>query len=75
MAPEGVPDCDHRFQNASLDWPDIEYHFVSGGLGTDEGLHLRHIFGLRDEYWYNYLEPISKRVSANCHINFTSISC
>ena len=26
-----------KYENRSKDWPDIEFHFVSGSLGSDGG--------------------------------------
>lgn len=58
---EGVAFVSTRFVNASLDWPDIEFHFVSGTHASDGGSHLRHTLGLRDEYWAHYFShPVDR---------------
>ncbi|ROT76117.1 Glucose dehydrogenase [Penaeus vannamei] len=58
---EGVAFVSTRFVNASLDWPDIEFHFVSGTHASDGGSHLRHALGLRDEYWSHYFSHLVDR--------------
>ena len=36
------------------DWPDIEYHFVTGGPTSDGGRQARKIHGLSEEVRYEY---------------------
>ncbi|XP_063594395.1 glucose dehydrogenase [FAD, quinone]-like, partial [Penaeus indicus] len=58
---EGVAFVSTRFVNASLDWPDIEFHFVSGTHASDGGSHLRRALGLREEYWAHYFSHLVDR--------------
>ncbi len=37
-----------KYQNASEDWPDIEYHFTSGTPGSDGGHQVRRMHGLNE---------------------------
>ncbi|GAB6027860.1 hypothetical protein CHUAL_002078 [Chamberlinius hualienensis] len=39
------------------DWPDIEFHFVTGSVASDHGSHLRKISGFTDEVWNGYFAP------------------
>ena len=34
---EGMAWIPTKYENRSKDWPDIEFHFVSGSLGSDGG--------------------------------------
>ena len=34
---EGLGWIPTKYENRSKDWPDIEFHFVSGNLGSDGG--------------------------------------
>ncbi|KAK7081314.1 hypothetical protein SK128_006059, partial [Halocaridina rubra] len=55
---EGVGFVSSKYRNASKDWPDIEYHFVSGSHGSDKGDFFHTMLGLKKEYYtnfYNYL--------------------
>ncbi|XP_042883199.1 glucose dehydrogenase [FAD, quinone]-like [Penaeus japonicus] len=58
---EGVAFVSTRFTNASRDWPDIEFHFVSGSHASDGGSHLRHALGLQEEYWTHYFSRLVDR--------------
>ena len=45
---EGLAFVKTKLTNASEDWPDIEFHFVSGSPASDGGRQLRKIAGLSD---------------------------
>ena len=38
---EGMAWIPTKYENRSKDWPDIEFHFVSGSLGSDGGRQVR----------------------------------
>ena len=46
---EGVGFVNTKFVNASLDWPDIEFHFVSGSPASDGGRQIRKVHGLTEK--------------------------
>jgi hypothetical protein len=45
---EGLAFFNTKYANASMDWPDIEYHFTSGTAANDGGRQIRRIHGLND---------------------------
>jgi len=45
---------DNRFVNRSEDFPDIEFHFVSGSVASDGGRQVRKVQGLSDRLWQVY---------------------
>lgn len=57
---EGVAFVNTKFANISNDYPDIEFHFVSGTHASDEGDQLRYAFGLKDELYKEYFKPLEK---------------
>ena len=40
-----------KFANQSLDYPDIEFHIVSGSAGSDGGRQIRKVHGIGDNMW------------------------
>lgn len=46
---EGAAFVKTPYTNQSDDWPDIQFHYVSGSAVADGGQHLRRIVGLRDD--------------------------
>jgi choline dehydrogenase-like flavoprotein len=44
---EGMAWIPTKYENRSKDWPDIEFHFVSGSLGSDGGRQIRKVFTTR----------------------------
>lgn len=58
---EGIGFISTKYANESMDWPDIEYHFLSGSHGSDNGEFFYKILGLKKLYWneyYDYLHNI-----------------
>ncbi|XP_017851680.1 glucose dehydrogenase [FAD, quinone] [Drosophila busckii] len=58
---EGLAFVNTKYANSSLDWPDIEFHFVSGSTNSDGGAQLRKAHGLTDAFYRAVFEPISNR--------------
>jgi glucose dehydrogenase (acceptor) len=48
---EGLGWIPTKYENRSKDWPDIEFHFVSGNLGSDGGRQVRKVHGVGDRMW------------------------
>jgi len=59
---EGLAWIPTKYENRSKDWPDIEYHFVSGSLGSDGGRQVRKVHGVGDEMWQMF-RPLAFRDS------------
>ncbi|KAB7495957.1 Glucose dehydrogenase [FAD, quinone] [Armadillidium nasatum] len=57
---EGLAFIHTKYSNTSLNWPDIEFQFVSGNYASDSGRYIRHTINLKDEYWDSYLKPLSE---------------
>ncbi|GAB6031331.1 hypothetical protein CHUAL_009116 [Chamberlinius hualienensis] len=55
---EGAAFVKTPFTNQSDDWPDVQFHYVSGSAVSDRGKHLRYITGFTDEVWDKYYLPI-----------------
>jgi len=51
---EGLAWIPTKFTNRSKDWPDIEFHFVSGSPGSDGGRQIRKAHGISDTMWQMY---------------------
>lgn len=58
---EGIAFVNTRYANASDDWPDVQFQFVSGSYASDGGDHLRHTVGFRQEYWTDYYSHLVHR--------------
>lgn len=58
---EGLAYVNTKYANSSLDWPDIEFHFVSGSTNSDGGSQLRKAHGLTDAFYRSVFEPINNR--------------
>ncbi len=41
-------------ENPGDDYPDVEFHFISGNPGSDAGRSLREVLGLNDDVWRMY---------------------
>ena len=46
---EGLSFVQTKHANHSLDWPDIEFHFISGSTSSDGGAQIRKVHGLSDK--------------------------
>lgn len=56
---EGVAFVNTKYANASMDFPDIELHFISGSINSDGGRQLRKIHGLTKQFYDVVYGPIS----------------
>jgi len=59
---EGMAWVTTKHGNTSDDWPDIEFHLVSGCPASDGGRQIRKGFGISDNMWKMY-EPIANKES------------
>lgn len=48
---EGLGFIKTKYVNQSEDWPDVEFHYVSGTPASDGGRQIRKIQGLTEETW------------------------
>ncbi|KAK7874200.1 hypothetical protein R5R35_006245 [Gryllus longicercus] len=55
---EGLAFVNTKYQNASEDWPDIEFHFISGSTNSDGGRQIRRAHGLSDSFYNAVFRPI-----------------
>lgn len=58
---EGIAFVSTSYANASLNWPDVQFHFVPGSHASDEGRHMRYILGLKEDHWRSYYKPLTSR--------------
>lgn len=58
---EGVAFVNTKYTNASLDFPDIELHFVSGSTNSDSGAQIRKIHGLTKRFYDAVFGPINNK--------------
>lgn len=56
---EGLGFVNTKYVNASEDFPDIEFHFVSGSTNSDGGNQLMKIHGLKDSFYKSVFEPLA----------------
>ncbi|KAL1502392.1 hypothetical protein ABEB36_007538 [Hypothenemus hampei] len=55
---EGLAFVNTKYANVTEDFPDIEFHFVSGGPHADKGTQLKKAFGLSDDFYNRVFKPI-----------------
>ncbi|KAJ8958473.1 hypothetical protein NQ318_002265 [Aromia moschata] len=58
---EGLGFVNTKYANASDDFPDIEFHFVSGSTHSDGGAQLKKAHGLTDAFYDMAFKPINNR--------------
>ncbi|XP_026740785.1 glucose dehydrogenase [FAD, quinone] isoform X2 [Trichoplusia ni] len=56
---EGLAFVNTKYVNATDDFPDIEFHFISGSTNSDGGEQLRKIHGLMDTFYDAVFRPIN----------------
>ncbi|KAK2703759.1 hypothetical protein QYM36_017891, partial [Artemia franciscana] len=56
---EGMAWVKTKYANQTDDFPDIEFHFVSGSAASDGGIQVRRASGLTYETWSKYYEPLT----------------
>ncbi|XP_022690696.1 glucose dehydrogenase [FAD, quinone]-like isoform X3 [Varroa jacobsoni] len=54
---EGIAFINTKFANTSIDYPDIEIHYVTGAPTADGGQVFRRAQGFADELWERYYIP------------------
>lgn len=47
-----------KYANKTEDFPDIEFHFISGSTGSDGGIHIWRAHGLKESFYKRVFEPI-----------------
>ncbi|XP_057381030.1 glucose dehydrogenase [FAD, quinone]-like [Daphnia carinata] len=55
---EGLAWVKTKYADKTIDWPDIEFHFVSGTPASDSGYSIRYNNGVRDDIWEKYYKPV-----------------
>lgn len=55
---EGLAWVKTKYADPTLDFPDIEFHFISGTPASDSGLSIRYNNGVRDDIWESYYKPV-----------------
>lgn len=58
---EGLAFINTKFANASDDYPDIEFHFISGSTHSDGGTQIRKAHGLTDTFYDKVFGPIADK--------------
>nr|XP_013189587.1 unnamed protein product [Amyelois transitella] len=56
---EGLGFVNTKYVNASDDFPDIEFHFISGSTNSDGGEQLRKVHGLTEQFYDAVFRPIN----------------
>lgn len=56
---EGLAFVNTKYANTSDDFPDIEFHFVSGSTNSDGGAQIRKAHGLTDNFYNRVFAPIN----------------
>jgi choline dehydrogenase-like flavoprotein len=56
---EGLAYVNTKYANATDDYPDIEFHFVSGSTNSDGGSQLRKIHGITEKFYNKVFAPIN----------------
>ncbi|XP_038217471.1 glucose dehydrogenase [FAD, quinone]-like isoform X2 [Zerene cesonia] len=56
---EGLGFVNTKYVNASDDFPDIEFHFISGSTNSDGGEQLRKVHGLTEKFYDAVFRPIN----------------
>lgn len=55
---EGLAFVNTKYTNASDDFPDIEFHFISGSTNSDSGAQLKKAHGLKDDFYNRVFAPL-----------------
>ncbi|XP_032795569.2 LOW QUALITY PROTEIN: glucose dehydrogenase [FAD, quinone] [Daphnia magna] len=55
---EGLAWVNTKYADKTIDFPDIEFHFVSGTPASDSGYSIRFNNGVRDDIWEKYYKPV-----------------
>ncbi|XP_018787280.1 PREDICTED: glucose dehydrogenase [FAD, quinone] [Bactrocera latifrons] len=55
---EGVAFLNSKYQDPSVDWPDIQFHFLPSSVNSDGGEQIRKILNLRDGFYNTVYKPL-----------------
>ncbi|XP_073948384.1 glucose dehydrogenase [FAD, quinone]-like isoform X2 [Choristoneura fumiferana] len=58
---EGLAFVNTKYANATDDFPDIEFHFISGAASSDGGAQLQKIQGLTEQFYNAVFRPINNK--------------
>lgn len=58
---EGLGFVNTKYANATDDFPDIEFHFISGSTSSDGGTQLRRAHGLTERFYEAVFGPINNK--------------
>ncbi|KAG8222605.1 hypothetical protein J437_LFUL002598, partial [Ladona fulva] len=58
---EGLAFVNTKYANTSIDFPDIEFHFISGSTSSDGGRQIRKAHGITDEMYESVYRPIDNK--------------
>ena len=58
---EGLAWVKTKYADKTVDWPDIEFHFVSGTPASDSGTSIQYNNGIRPDIWESYYKPVMDR--------------
>lgn len=56
---EGLAFVGTKYANASEDFPDIEFHFISGSTNSDGGRQIRKAHGITESFYNKVFNPIN----------------
>ncbi|XP_071448689.1 glucose dehydrogenase [FAD, quinone]-like [Hetaerina americana] len=56
---EGLAFVNTKYANTSIDFPDIEFHFISGSTQSDGGRQIRKAHGITDKLYDSVYRPIN----------------
>jgi glucose dehydrogenase (acceptor) len=56
---EGLAFVSTKYVNASEDFPDIEFHFISGSTNSDGGRQIRKAHGITESFYNQVFNPIN----------------
>ncbi|KAK9871960.1 hypothetical protein WA026_015206 [Henosepilachna vigintioctopunctata] len=56
---EGLAFVNTKYANTTDDFPDIEFHFISGSTHSDGGAQLKKAHGLSDTFYKRAFEPVT----------------
>lgn len=57
----GLAFVNTKYANKSDDFPDIEFHFVSGSTASDGGTQIWRAHGIKDSFYRKVFQPISNK--------------
>jgi choline dehydrogenase-like flavoprotein len=58
---EGIAFVKTKYANASMDWPDVQFHMAPASLASDNGARVKKILGLREDLYQDVFKPIGNR--------------